>query len=234
MKLSISRILAAAIALFSFSSLASAAITGVSIPVGSQDGPSWPVWDNVYSVVAPNFNLGIGHIVGPQVTSGYGSFALHDHVYISPNVPDPSRAVVTYTFNASTIVKGVEIIQHTNGITRIEGFSGNNPSSVISIGSVFSPAGDITGPGSFAELSSSTFDFGNTTQSGTVFQFIVRKTSLDNGWANYNAYPLDINGNRIPVPEPEEYLMMLIGAGMVGYRVKRKNALCKMQSKLPI
>jgi hypothetical protein len=233
------RIFALAIALLSFSSLASAAITGVSIPVDSSDWGNWSTVDGgVWSVQAPpyplNTNLGIGHIVGPEAT-GYGQFSLHDHVYISPNIPDPTRAVVTYTFDASTIVKGVELIQHTNGITQIEGFYGNSPSSLTSLGSVFGPAGDVTGSGSFAEFSSSKFDFGNTTNAGTVFQFVVRKTSLENGWANYNAYPLDVSGNRIapalaPVPEPDEYLMMLMGAALVGFQVQRKKKLADTQN----
>jgi len=59
---------------------------------------------------------------------------LEDHVYISLNVLDPSRAVVTYHFDGSVIVTGLEVEQHGNGITKVEGFSGNSLASLASLG----------------------------------------------------------------------------------------------------
>jgi hypothetical protein len=189
-----------------------------------------------------NDTLGIGTIIGPAMGSNY--FALHDHQYISPYVPDPTRAVVKYTFDSPTIVKGLEIIQHVNGVTQVEGFSGNSFGSLASLGSVFGPQGDakavwISDPPMweypFYNGQSYTFDFGNTTIAGSKFEFIVRKTSADGGYAIFNAYPLDVNGNCIlgavaAVPEPDEYMMMLMGAALVGFQVKRKKKLAETQN----
>lgn len=187
----------------------SASIIGISVPVNSQDASCYPLNDGVWSVSAPPYPLsmaGIGHIIVPG-----GIFSLHDHHY-SSNIPDPTRSVVTYQFDVPTVVKGLEIVQHINGISEIEGFYGNTPASLSSLGAVF-------GPGILFDGQAQTFDFGNTTWAGTYFQFIVRKTPASGGFAIYNAIPLDVNDNLIlgatgPVPLPPA--AWLLGSGLVG------------------
>jgi hypothetical protein len=133
-------------------------LSGVSIPVGSQDAGCFPVWHNVYSVSAPpyalNVDSGIGNLVKGAAVSAYADFSMHDHVYTAPQVPNPARAVVDYTFRWPVAVYGVEIIQHTNGVTKIEGFAGNSPTSLSSVGQTFGPAGDIAGFNLIPEFSS--------------------------------------------------------------------------------
>lgn len=189
----------------------SASIIDISIPLNSQDGDCYANRDNVWSVSAPPYplsTLGIGHII----VSPYYTFSLHDHHYVAPYVPDPTRAVVTYHFDVPTVVKGLEIVQHINGIGQIEGFYGNNPASLSSLGTV-------SGPGISGDGQVQIFDFANTTLAGTYFQFIVRQTPSDYGYASYNDYPLDVNGNQIlgataPVPLPPA--AWLLGSGLVG------------------
>lgn len=187
-------------------------IVGVSIPVGSMDASSHPLNDNVWSVSAPPFpldvNTGIGFLINPVLG---GIFSLHDHVYVSSNIPDPARAVVTYQFDEPVIVDQIDIIQHTNGITQIEGFVGNTVASLASVGTIFGPSGDVTGGGVFAEGQSYVFDFNNS-QAGTFFQFVIRKTSLSNGYASYRAFP-DFTTAPTTVPEPST--MYLLGTGIV-------------------
>lgn len=194
--------------------LASASMTATSAPLiselailpGSQDAGCYPVWDSFYSATAPiDTSLGIGYLLNPGPISG-GAFTLHDHAYIAPHVPDPGRAVVTFRFDAPATVDQLEIVQHANGISMIEGFVGDSPGDLVSIGSVFGPDGDVTGSAYFGEGSSYVFDFDNTL-AGTYFQFIVAKTSLAEGWATYRAFPRDEDGLRFdlrdtPVPPP--------------------------------
>jgi hypothetical protein len=140
-------------------------------------------------------NIGIGFLINPAFSLGE-TLTLHDHVYVAPQIPDPTRAVVTYQFDEPVVVDKIEVIQHTNGITQIEGFVGDALESLTSIGAVFGPSGDITGSFVFLEGQSYVFDF-NSTQAGRFFQLVIRKTSLSDGYGSYRAYPLDSDGNRI-------------------------------------
>ncbi len=197
-----------------------ALINQISIPVGSQDAACFPLLHGVYSVSAPvHTSLGTGNILNPDPFAA-NAFTLHDHVYVSPYAPDPARAVVTYVFDFPVTVSELEVVQHANGITQVEGFVGDSLASLSSIGSVFGPDGDLSGYSYFAEGRDYVFDFNNTT-AGTVVQFVVRKTNLDNGWANYRAIPRGENGARFEprttaVPEPHEWVL-LSGVGLLGF-----------------
>ncbi len=221
------------------------AIIGVSIPVNSQNDLCRPVLDDVWSVGTlsqpMDVNLGIGNLINPDesfVPMVVESFSMHEHnfdgqpdILIAPHTPDPTRAVVTYTFDSPTVVDQLEIIQHTNGITRVEGFVGESVDSLTSIGSIFGPDGDATGAFHFAETQSYVFDFNNAT-AGSIFQFVIRKTSIDVGYAAYRAFPLDSDGARYAaaageVPEPSTLIIWsLLGATFlaVGYFKKRRQA----------
>jgi hypothetical protein len=187
-------------------------IIGISSPADSDDNQSHPNDDNVWSVNAPPFpfntSSGIGYIINPAYPTDPTlavptEFSRHDHVYSAAHIPDPTRAVVTYQFNMPTAVDQLEIIQHRNGITMVEGFVGNSLGSLSSIGTIFGPSGDNTTFNGLTEGSSAVFDFDNAV-AGTYFQFIVRKTNASDGWATYRAFPRLSDGTRISpaVPEP--------------------------------
>ncbi|MBL9175144.1 MAG: thrombospondin type 3 repeat-containing protein [Verrucomicrobiales bacterium] len=175
------------------------AIVGISVPVGSFDTPSYPVNDDAWSVTAPPFPfndaLGIGWLINPSEPELYSLLPMIDHVYVAQNVPDPSRSVVTFTFDHPVVVDQLELIQHQNGITQIEGLVGDSPDALTSIGTVFGLRGDITGASRFPEGEHDLFVFNNTL-AGTVFRMQIRKTSFDAGWANYRTYPRNQSGER--------------------------------------
>lgn len=167
---------------FSLSAVgAKAALTLVAIPVNSMDGASYPTIDNVWSDDPSDGYTGIGHLVDPTIDS---IFAMHDHQYVAPNVPDPSRAIVTYGFDVPTNVSSIDIVEHVNGISLIEAFVGNSLGSMTSIG-VYSGS---AGPGPYAEQGSNVFSFVNPFNT-LYFQFIVRGTYNPDGYAAYRAFP---------------------------------------------
>jgi hypothetical protein len=177
-------------------------IVHVEIPSGSSDvcgNP--PCLDNVWSMSAPPFpldtSIGVGFLVRSEFDVLSDVYVLHDHVYAAPYVPDPARAVVTYEFAVPTVVDQIEVTQSGNGITQIEGFVGDSASSLLSIGQVFGPDGDVTGPAHFVQGAPYAFSFNNQTP-GLVFRFVVTKTNLADGYAAFRAYPCSPDGTRIP------------------------------------
>ena len=195
-----------------------ARITEVSIPTGSMDSPCHPVWDNKWTVSAPPYPLNVAWGIGfllHDVMPNYGSYTLHDHQYAEPYVPNPARSVVTYHFDGPATVDQVHMIQHNNGIWRIEGYVGDSLAGLVSIGEA--SVAQVTG-----ELQLSTFDFGNT-QAGTYFRFIIKRTDISNGYACYRAYPADASGERFaPIPEPCALTLLALGAaGLLARRHRR-------------
>ena len=138
-----------------------AAIVSISKPPNSDDADCLPLRDGVYQVSVPpyplNVDLGIGNIVNPVYPDTYGDFVIHDHQYVAPHIPDPARSVVTYRFHSPTVVAGLEFAQHMNGITAVEGFVSDDSETVVSMGTVFGPRGDVTGSSVFARISISQY-----------------------------------------------------------------------------
>jgi len=221
------------------------AIVDVSIPDNSQNDVCHPWVDDVWGVSAPpyplNVNSGIGYIINPDDSfvppMVAEDFSMHEHdfggqsrIMIADHTPDPARAVVTYTFDSPTIVDQLEIIQHTNGISQVEGFVGDSVDSLTSIGPgpVFGPYDDVTGPYSFTETQSYVFDFNNGLAPGKVFQFVIRKISHPTGYAAYRAYPRNADGVRYAaataaVPEPASLIVWsLLGAIGIGAGWRRR------------
>lgn len=208
-KRTIAALLCTVVALFSVG--VQAAIIGISKPVDSNDGASRPVFDGVWSVSTPPHplatNSGIGYIINSTyVLDEALDVTVHDHQYESPFIPDTNRAVITYFFDQPAVVKSVRVIQHGNGVTKLEGFVGNSVDAMTSIGSVFGDRGDITGSYVFTEGEASVFTFTNS-QPALYFRFIIRKTSLGYGYALYRAFLRDATDTVIP---PESGLFVTI------------------------
>jgi len=167
-----------------------ATLTHLSIPVNSMDAQCEPRNTGVWSVNGNPVanNIGIGWLVNPVPTNS--GWVLHDHQYVQSYVPDPTRAVITFRFNEPVFVNSLTVIEHANGLTKLEGYSGPHLSAMTSVGSVFGEKGDVTGGNMFAEYEPNKFVF-NRSASGQYFQVIVRKTSLIDGYAAYRMY-LDI------------------------------------------
>ncbi len=160
----------------------------ISVPVNSHDANSAARDTGIWSVTAPfNVTSGIANLINPA-PAFYGQFVIHDHVYVAPYEPDPSRAIITFEFATPTIVDQVEIVEHANGITKLHGYVGNSLGSLMDIGSAVGSFGDITGPGIMTEFSVNTFDFDNTI-AATFFQVVLEKSSFDLGYALYRLEP---------------------------------------------
>jgi len=204
----------------------SASIVEITIAAHSQANSRPPI-DNVFDNKAVNGvfneNLGIGIIINPIFIPAnvQSDFALHQNGYLfapsaySNYVPNPLTSDVMYRFDHPTIVSGVEVVEHYNGVTGIGGSLGNSPQALVSLGSVL-------GPSSMVDGTIVTFDFGNTTRSGTYFQLSIDRTLLSYAFALHRAYLLDQYGRIIPgstmaTPEPNSFGSLICGLGVLGY-----------------
>ncbi|WP_338695202.1 hypothetical protein V5279_03725 [Bradyrhizobium sp. 26S5] len=177
-------------------------IQTIQIPANSCDADCMPLRHNKWQMDFPITDparIGVGYLVEPaSFVFAPEPFALHDHHYSSNNTPDASRANVTYQFTAATSVRDLLVIQHTNGITEIEGAVSDTgaPGSWQSIGIaksrlVTDPATGTTPTGAnmFVEGSMDLFVFPNPPAAKLHLRITVHKTSLANGWASYRIYP---------------------------------------------
>ena len=191
------------------------AITGVITPHKSSDAGCWTYNQNNYAVTVQNdratfnWDLGAGNLVR---TDNYDTFVMHDHQYSGSYAPRQDRAFVTYYFSNPALVTGVEIVQHTNGISQIEAFVGDTADRLSSIGKVFGPSGDVTGGSRLPERGSQMFKFDKNDKRGKVLRVYFRKTSLPNGYAVYRIIP-HMKDGRIPVQQGVGITELWINAG---------------------
>jgi hypothetical protein len=188
---------------------APATLIGVSTPENLDEWfKALPGIQGVWSAFAGpgtaiDTTAGIGWAVNP--TEDYPGFILHSHDYdhgdgAVPTAPDPQWAQITYHFSEPTRIQEIEIVQHGNGVTRIEGFVGDSVDSLRSIGEVYSNRGDWDGSGGqFGELERTYFQFPRSAgRLGKVFRFVIRETALVDGYACYRAFP---HTDLTPVPD---------------------------------
>src|SRR5262249_28733122 len=120
-------------------------IVSIEVPVNSSNAQAWPLDQHRWKVdfpLEPGEAVGIGHIIDegdvtPQTASST-SFSMHDRRSVGPHVPDEKLANVTYTFSSPVEVSEVKLIQHTNGVTQIEGYAGDPIDTLTSIGKTWS------------------------------------------------------------------------------------------------
>ncbi len=178
-------VLMAALCLLATASAPAVTIVNISMPSGSMDGGSWPGDSGAYSEAPGLAAIGIGRIVDPA--SAF-KFSMHDHGYLAPHVPDPLQSVVTYQFDTAAVVTGLELNVHANGISKVEALVGDTLGSLTSLGIFTGNLGAPWGSSMFSEHALNSFSWANTT-AGLYFQFIVRETTLSDGYANYAAIP---------------------------------------------
>lgn len=178
------------------------AVSIVSVSSGRQDGK-------------PNINL----LTEPSCCTYFDDFALHDHGYESPYVPKPSRGYVLFEFDSPVIVHGMTVVQHGNGLTKIEHLAGNSPRSLSSEGASWGSHGDLTGWLAFTEFERDPFAFSGT-EAGRFHMFVINKTSYSAGYSTYRWY-LDFEA--APVPEPSTWATLVAGAlALVGLGARRR------------
>lgn len=129
-------------------------VRGGRVPgsAGQPCGPAgvWTAWVPPYPLATDS---GIGRLLDRTNLAtdlSRQTFTLHSHLYQEPFVPMPF-AMVTYGFDVPTVVGGLEVVQHMNGISQIEGFVGDTPEAMRSIGLAFSQRGDVSGGSAFDE-----------------------------------------------------------------------------------
>jgi hypothetical protein len=214
--------LLAVIASFGVVGLAhSANIIGVSTPISWDSESASTAYGSEWLRESATGYTGVGIILNPEYTPYYDhddhhlQFAKHAHSYLEPYIPDPRGAQVTYLFDSPVIVNSLRMIEHGNGVTRVQAFVGNSLDSMVSIGNVFGAKGDQTGYGVFGECEENLFSFVNE-QSAVYLQIVFTKTSLDHGYAMYRAYPEWREPPSVPEPEGGLVLLALLGLATVG------------------
>lgn len=188
-----------------------AGITSINVTLATQEGGT--ALGGILAVTAPPYPIDISSGAGWVINPAIPFFSIHSHIYDAPNTP--TNAVITFGFSEPTVVDSLLVNQHANGITKIAGFVGNSLASLNPIGDIFGLNGDVVGANYFTERSNYLFDFNNTS-AGLYYQFVITKTSLENGYAAYSLNPLDSNGIAFtaaatPAPEPSVYLLATIG-----------------------
>jgi hypothetical protein len=135
----------------------------------------------------------VGYIIEPDAVGRiytFKDFAMHDHHYAAAGVPDSARANITFTFDKSAEISEVAMVQHTNGVTQIEGFVGDDETNLRSIGL----ANTLFGANlanrllMFQDGYRDLFKFDKMGE-GKVFRVVITKTSASNGFAIYRMFP---------------------------------------------
>jgi len=154
----------------------------------------------------------MANVLNPVSTS----FSMHSHDYVAPYVPNPFRAHAIYQFDGEVNVSGIDMGMHSNGINKIEGFIGDSLGSLVSLGVVSGSLGN----GPFSERSNNFFAF-SSSASGSIFQIVVRETSLHNGWANYWAIPQFDDASPVPDAGPGAAGLAVLAASIYSLRRRR-------------
>ena len=145
-------------------------------------GPGWLV--NIFDIE--------GNPIGEGLTNA-NDFGYHNRTeeIVAEFVPDPAKTYIEYTFSDPLVINGVEILEHHFGISELEGFLGDSPDSVSSLGVA---RGDARGPYS-PEKKSVRFAFDNT-NAGTFFRVVPTRIVHGNAFAVYRIFPT-VDGERV-------------------------------------
>jgi hypothetical protein len=123
-----------------------------------------------------------------MVRPGLPDYILHYNGY-ADHTPDPSQGTVNYHFDAPETVGDVEMIVHVNGVTRIEGFAGNEADQLQSVGEATTTEA-ARGKPFPTERGTHVFRFdSDKVKPGRLFRFTVKETVKADGYANFQAYP---------------------------------------------
>jgi hypothetical protein len=196
------------IAVLAGAALSATAASIVQITSGPQDAPHDL---SLLTLTPPPGPLG-----APQDP---GNFALHDHVYLSPQFPDPASAYVLFEFDQAVVVDSMMVVQHTNGVTFLQHSYGDVAGS-LATGSLSMSAtyGDASGDGVMTEFTNDPFVFADG-GSGRFHQFVVQKTSNPGGWATYRFY---LDYHAAAIPEAGTAPLFMLGLLALGLAARRR------------
>jgi hypothetical protein len=189
-----------------------AVIIGLAVPSSSQNGRSIvkttgvkSVWSTAYEPFSTKHGLGLllnadptdklkplqpaargSDTVRPIISEGnQDDWVLHDTSLISPLVPDPLLARIDFVFSHQVVFSSIKLLQTKYPITSLEIFVGNNDESMVSLGTVSTPASIPYYDGQIHD-----FSFANNSVFASRVRVIFRSISSYVGWAIYRAYPL--------------------------------------------
>jgi hypothetical protein len=169
-------------------------ITSLTIPQNSQDAACGHSW-NVSFPLRDAANECLGRLVFPEFFPNLDLIA-SDHKFIGPQIPDPERARVNYKFDRSATVTELEVIQHDNGMSAVEGFAGDSESDMASVGkATVDPGCHVI---QFFEAQHCIFPFPNP-RPGKFFRMVMLETNSPKGYAIYRIYPRNADHQRYPV-----------------------------------
>ena len=192
-------------------------IEEVRVAPNSQDSDCHPRRENAWEIRFPIHaiaKIGIGFLVEPEpfvpIWQQGRDFVLHDHVYTRDYVPPEDRAVIDFRFDGPAQVQELLVVQHTNGITQIEGWLGDAAGAMRPLGVATSLlVGDAVGNHLFNEGARDLFRFplGGRIE-GRLLHLVVRKTSLANGFANYRIYPRNAGHDPFTVRTTDSFAVL--------------------------
>jgi len=182
-------------------------IRSIRIPEDSCDRNCYPLDQKTWKASFPiqdTARIGIGYIVEPQPfvkVWGPSDFSFHDHKYVSEYVPDPNRAEIVYEFDFRTLVRDLIVLQHSDGITQIQGSVRDNDGEAWKgIGVAVSKNRKLaTGSRVFDEGERDFFEFLPPLMPGRFLRIVIDRTSARGGFATYRIYPRNIEYDLYPI-----------------------------------
>ncbi|HVY61879.1 MAG TPA: hypothetical protein VHF22_09510, partial [Planctomycetota bacterium] len=107
----------------------------------------------------------------------------------SGNTPDPAREWIAYRFDGATVVNGLRMIEHQNGINAIDVYASNDLATLFAPGTAIAHVTGSAGGGAYTDYSANVFSWASAT-AATYFGFVSAGAYNAGGEAFFRAFPL--------------------------------------------